>query len=414
MIKCKNKIAVLTFGHIPKVVGGKQSSGLAVSIWKIADTINKTTKSNCQVYIVATDVNKEKTLISSTFVYGWTKKLILFSAFSNFISFLQFLLYSIRLKVKFGFPFFKTVFQLVFFNNTINGHKNQPIILHAHGVNNFMLVNFLGQKHHLKTVLTLHGITGQETNYENWESQYKIEKYVSEQTNIDSVVFITTETRNIWEGMYGQISSNSQIILNGLDNEMFYFDRTNINDFSNEKIRLLTVGRICELKGQARVVEALSLLPVDLRKKFTYYIVGIGAKKDIDSLLSMSDLYKIDVVYNGYLPPLEINRKLHNVDYLIQPSSSEGFGLMFIESIACGTPVIIPKNLPLALEKGVLNNKNAIFIQDHSAYSIKECLVDLKPWSIPREKVCKISTNLTWEGVALKYIKLFEIVNERI
>ena len=44
----------------------------------------------------------------------------------------------------------------------------------------------------------------------------------------------------------------------------------------------------------------------------------------------------IPFTYYGKRKPEEIRKLLAQADYMIMPSSSEGFGLTYLESMACG------------------------------------------------------------------------------
>lgn len=92
---------------------------------------------------------------------------------------------------------------------------------------------------------------------------------------------------------------------------------------------------------------------------------------------------------------------------MILPSSSEGFGLVYLEAIACGVPVIIPKHLPLAMEGAILNDRNSIKIEDSSSDAIKSVLPTLQGRKWDRKKVAATVISYSWENIAEEYVELY-------
>ena len=97
-------------------------------------------------------------------------------------------------------------------------------------------------------------------------------------------------------------------------------------------------------------------------------------------------------------------------DYMILPSSSEGFGLVYLEAIACGVPVIIPKNLPLAKEGGILNASNSMMIEDCSVESISKILPDLYSIQWHRKTISDSVISYSWDNIAKEYYSLYKSV----
>lgn len=105
---------------------------------------------------------------------------------------------------------------------------------------------------------------------------------------------------------------------------------------------ILTVGRLAEqkrYKGYDQVLEALpQVLKVfpDLR-----YIIG-GKGKDRPRIEQIISRLKLEpwVIFAGFIPDAELADYYNLSDVLAMPSKREGFGIVFIEALACGRPVI--------------------------------------------------------------------------
>jgi len=398
---------ILTFGHIPKFLGGRQSSGLSYVMWKIASTINQT-KTDLKVVFVSTDIFIDNSKIENTEVLGWNKKLLLKYIYRHLFYFINIFIHCVVLSCRFRLKFITTLAKLVFYDYSFRYYNNRVKVVHVHGVNNYIILTYLINKYKKKAVLTIHGITGLDKNIPRWKTQNRLEKFVSVQRNLSEIVFVTTETKTVWINTYGLPYAEVSVILNGLDSKQFYFCPNKIQKRNHEIVNILTIGSIIKLKGQERVLKALSELPEERKRVFRYCMIGTGRKSEIDYLLDFAKAKNINVNYLEYCYPENLNSILHETDYLIQPSSTEGFGLVFLESIACGTPVIVPRNLPIAMEGDILNRTNSIKITDYSSEAIRDCLVCLQPWQISRKEVSQSVTKYDWKTVASQYISVFD------
>ncbi|HEX8372223.1 MAG TPA: glycosyltransferase family 4 protein [Chthoniobacterales bacterium] len=105
---------------------------------------------------------------------------------------------------------------------------------------------------------------------------------------------------------------------------------------------LLSVGRLAEparMKGFDKVIEAL---PEILRKvpQARYVIAGSGPDRarleQIAAECGVSDR----VTFMGFVPDARLADLYQACDVFVLPSKKEGFGIVFLEALACGLPVI--------------------------------------------------------------------------
>lgn len=110
-----------------------------------------------------------------------------------------------------------------------------------------------------------------------------------------------------------------------------------------EKV-ILTVTRLNHTenyKGYDKVITALPAVKKVI-PQIKYIIVGDGDDKEIDKLnRQMKELgLEREVVLTGYVPDNELTDYFLLSDVFVMPSSKEGFGIVFIEALACGLNVI--------------------------------------------------------------------------
>ena len=92
-------------------------------------------------------------------------------------------------------------------------------------------------------------------------------------------------------------------------------------------------------------------------------------------------------------------------DYMILPSSTEGFGLVFLETIACGVPVILPKHLPIVKEQSIIKPEiNALLTEDSSSEAIAKVLMTLNTHCFNHHEVSQTIPGYTWNDIAKQYI----------
>jgi glycosyltransferase involved in cell wall biosynthesis len=105
---------------------------------------------------------------------------------------------------------------------------------------------------------------------------------------------------------------------------------------------LMTMGRLVgpeRKKGFDRVLEVLPTL-AEADPDIRYLIVGKGP--DRPRLEAKADRLGVAdrVILAGYVPEEEKADHFRLADRFVLPSEGEGFGLVLLESLACGTPVI--------------------------------------------------------------------------
>ena len=224
-----------------------------------------------------------------------------------------------------------------------------------------------------------------------------MEEAICSSQRIDILCAISSTIPVIFRKMYGEIRPKVKVILNAYDNQVFKY----INPKEHSKLTLCTIASFSKLKGQERVIDALKLCHCN------YSYKCVGHISDPDKELLEIKARDIDFEWLGIKKPYEIRELLAECDYMILPSSSEGFGLVYLEAIACGVPVIIPNNLPLALEGNILNDKNAIRIKGYDVDAIVSVLPSLAKRKWNRLDVSKSVTPYTWDSVAKKYCEIY-------
>jgi teichuronic acid biosynthesis glycosyltransferase TuaC len=164
---------------------------------------------------------------------------------------------------------------------------------------------------------------------------------------------------------------------------------------------LLCVGALLAIKGQALAIRALPLLPPDVRLA----IAGTGAdesalKKLVTELGLESRVHFLGSVEHDVLPHL-----LCAADAMVLPSEREGLANAWIESLACGTPVVIPD---IGGAREVVTNESAGRIVERTPEAIAAAITALLTNPPSPHDVAVNAERFSWDSNAAALAAIYE------
>jgi glycosyltransferase involved in cell wall biosynthesis len=144
----------------------------------------------------------------------------------------------------------------------------------------------------------------------------------------------------VGEDFYKHISNKVQIVPNGVD-EFWLNNRIRHKNSLSDPIKALFVGKFIKRKNVVAVVKAVRLARQN-GQRIELFLVGGGGSEHSRILNMISGLSYIK--YVGRVSDLEEMKLVYrSADFLIMPSESETFGLVYIEALLQGCPVICLK-----------------------------------------------------------------------
>lgn len=393
-------IKILALGYLPKWRGGRQITGLATGIFDLHEAVNSL-EDNVQVTIAATDVFVNETKIEHTPIIGWTKGLLIKHAIKRFYRLPFFLWKAIWVSRKTRLvSVVDTLAKILMFDRAIE--KCDPDVIHLHGAIDAYFINVLWRNENT-VVLRLHGMNGFDSTIPDYDKFRIIEKDLIS-FNYKFVTFVANDVCEDWKKKYGTFYCPMIPLINGYNNNVFYPPTFAVE----KKYDLVTISGISDRKGQGRVIEALKLLK-DEGIYLSYLVVGNGDIEYTELIKRKAKEYELDVEFMDYCPQNELSEILWKSKWFIQPSASEGFGKTYVESIAAGTPVILPKHLPIVKEKDLLSKVNSIIHEDESVNSIFDCLKNIDFSKVyDYQTVSESIVHLSWDNLAKKYVKIYK------
>ncbi len=216
-------------------------------------------------------------------------------------------------------------------------NKN-PIIFVMHA-NYLPLIFILSKFRKIKYFVVIYGI-----EVWNWKSPMKIQSLRSATAiisisnyTISKVKEYLTVDQSKFNILPCKFSENNFQIA---DKSKKLLDRHGI---TNETKVILTICRLDNFesyKGYDQIIESLDLVKESI-KDLVYILVGKGNDRHrIEDLIKNKGLEK-SVIMTGFIPDEEIVDYYNLCDLFAMPSKGEGFGIVYLEALACGRPVLV-------------------------------------------------------------------------
>ncbi len=294
--------------------------------------------------------------------------------------------------------------------------KKNPVIISSNWELSEGLISFK-DKYSFCLITVLHGL--EVTRLESIKYSKRIKNFNLTISNSNHVIAVSDYTKNKAE----LISGNSLIetIPNFVDPEKFFLlnqkeSREQFGFKESDKI-LLTLSRLVKRKGHEIVINALSLI-VKTIPNIKYVIAGSGEKRYEEDLKRLVSRLELDnnVLFLGYIEEEKKNDLYNACDIYIMNShktndqgDSEGFGITFLESNACGKPIIGTEvgGIPDAIS----NYENGLLIEPNNPSRTAAAILELfnnhdlyNRLSI--NGLSRIEKNFSIKKVGKKYIKI--------
>lgn len=186
----------------------------------------------------------------------------------------------------------------------------------------------------------------------------------------DHLIAVSKFARDAYQGLLN--GSKITVVYNGLNTKKMAppAEKRRYN-----VVTLLSVCSLVELKKIDLVLSVLKNIKREQNASFKYVIVGDGYKKQCYmELINRYDLQQ-DVELAGIVPPERISSYYHMCDIFVLPSVRESFGIVFLEAMYCGKPVICSSQS--GISEIIENGRQGYIVQPDDGLDLKQKMLKL-------------------------------------
>jgi glycosyltransferase involved in cell wall biosynthesis len=178
-----------------------------------------------------------------------------------------------------------------------------------------------------------------------------------------------------------------------------------------DKKILFTFSNLTKRKGFHYLIEAIRMI-IDKRKDFVCIIGGNGEdRKNLQKQITDSKLSDY-VRLIGFVPNNKINAWVNACDLFVLPSLSESFGVVQIEAMACGKPVVSTKNG--GSEEIIINDKLGILVEPRDPEELAKAILQALETEWDEEYITDYVERYTCENIAREIVGIYEQVLDEI
>lgn len=239
----------------------------------------------------------------------------------------------------------------------------KPDIIHAQHI---WIISKIALEYNIPVIVTSHGsdIMG----YQAWPEFHSIMYEVADKCK--KIIAVSNHSKKDITNIFKANKEKIITISNGYNEKVFYKE-----DYNKEEIlKELNINKTCDkivcFAGRLATNKGVDLL-LQAAKSYeneNVLTLIIGDGEEYNSLNKLREELELKNVFFVGNQDYNTLRKLYNIsDVCVIPSRQEAFGLVALEAIACGTPVVATKQGGI---KDFVNSKVGILINKESVEDI--------------------------------------------
>lgn len=205
-----------------------------------------------------------------------------------------------------------------------------------------------------------------------------------------------------------ELSYKLHLIPNGVDS--FWINNTiKANSRAiNDGLKLLYIGKFSKRKNVVALQKAIVQLNEQYEKNIKLYLVG-GGREQEEEVLKLVEKHPNLFVFHGVIyDKNELLKIYRSCDVFAMPSKGETFGLVYIEAMLQGLPILYTRNEGI---DGFYDEKigEAVTIGDVSEI-MEKLLLLYENYNTYKINIELLQRNHDWRLIAMKYLSLYDSI----
>ena len=272
-----------------------------------------------------------------------------------------------------------------------------PDVIHAHTIGfDSEIGKWVKERTKKKLIVTIHG-----SDLDIPLRMGRLNLIKNRLRDIDHVITISKKLQRNVEEI--EASTETTTILNGCNVDRCYLGE-------KKRHSILFVGNLIGQKNVKVVIKAFG----EIKRSYedaSLMIVGKGEEEDnLRTLCKQLELEQ-DVKFTGQIPNEQVLMHMSESDYFFMPSVNEGFGIVYIEAMACGCITFGTKNE--GISDFIEHTINGILVEANVKSILGEFVACEKgeyQKETIRENAMKDARQLSWEKNAELNIQIYKKV----
>lgn len=273
-------------------------------------------------------------------------------------------------------------------------YKEFPFdIIHAHvALPDGKAASLVAEDFGCPFVVTIHGQDFQQTIFRNQNCRNEIGRTLQ---RAEKVITVSTKLKRIGMEAFPKVKEKILVVPNGINPKEIEEQDSELQ-IASEKANpvVLSVSNLIETKGIDLNLKSIA----KLREKYPdiqYTVVGDGHKrKALEDLARQLGLEK-HVKFVGRVDYKTVLSYMSKCDVFSLPSWKEGFGVVYLEAMACGKPVIGCKGE--GIEDFVEDKVHGLLVEPKDPDNLAEAMDFLLSHPEERERIGECAQKLVFE-----------------
>lgn len=288
--------------------------------------------------------------------------------------------------------------------------KFKPDIIHAQ---HLWITPYAAQKTGIPYVVTVHG-----TDLKGFKQDKRYHPYALKGAqNARKVITISKQVDRETKELYKIEDERRIIIYNGYDTRLFrvkdlsrreVLDRFGISEIPDYLV--FFAGKLAHFKGVDILLKAAKIYENQMKEEVMTLIAGNGVM--YEELKELRDFLKLKkTFFLGHVNQDQLVDLYNIADVSTVPSRSEPFGLVAIEALACGTPVVATNQGGLP---DFINEDVGALVEVEDDIALAEAIINELTRSDKKERRKKASEyavkNFSWKNTVREVEKIYKEV----